>query len=114
MKIAVAYNAGQVYGHFGEAKQFEIYTIEGANIVKRELNGTNGKSHIELVGLLVDWNINVLLVGGIGSHAINILNSKNIQVFPGVKGDSEAAVIAYLNGELSFNPNAVHQCSHSH
>ena len=114
MKIAVAYNAGQVYGHFGETKQFEIYTIEGANIVKRELNGTNDKSHIELVGLLVDWNINVLLVGGIGSHAINILNSKNIQVFPGVKGDSEAAVIAYLNGELSFNPNAVHQCSHSH
>lgn len=114
MKIAVAYNAGEVYGHFGEAKQFEVYTIEGANIVKRELKGTDGKSHIELVGLLVDWDINVLLVGGIGSHAIRILNSKNIQVFPGVRGDSEAAVKAYLNGELSFNPNAVHQCSHSH
>ena len=114
MKIAVSYDAGTVFGHFGQTKQFEIYTIEGPNIAKRELLGTDGKSHGELVALLKSWDINVLLVGGIGSHAINMLNSNNIQVFPGVKGDSEAAVIAYLNGQLSFDPNAIHQCSHNH
>lgn len=112
MKIAVAYNAGQVFNHFGQTKQFEVYEIEGANIISRTLLGTEDKSHGALVGLLESWNINVLFVGGIGTHAVDLLENAGIKVFTGVLGDTESNVNDYLNGVLKHNPAAVHQCSH--
>ncbi len=114
MILAVAYESGSVFAHFGRTENFLVYEIDGGTINKRELRGTNGLSHAELVGLLASWNVDVLLVGGIGSHALDLLNQKGIDVYTGVEGDAEKNVIDYLNGKLSYDPSKVHQCSHNH
>ena len=113
MRIAVAYLNGEVYGHFWKTENFLVYDIDCENITSRELKGTEGKSHGELVGLLADWNIDILFVGGIGSHAVDLLKMKGIEVYTGVSGDAEKNVIDYLNGKLNHNPSMVHQCSHN-
>ena len=114
MKLAVAYENGEVFAHFGRTENFLVYEIDGGTINSRELKSSNGMSHGELVGLLASWNIDVLFVGGIGSHAIDLLNAKVIDVYTGVSGDPEKNVIDYLNGKLIYDPTMVHQCSHHH
>ena len=37
MKIAVAYENGNVFEHFGHSRQFKIYEIDGHDIVKEEV-----------------------------------------------------------------------------
>ena len=37
MKIAVAYENGNVFEHFGHSRQFKIYETDGQNIVKEEV-----------------------------------------------------------------------------
>jgi len=114
MRLAVAYESGNVFAHFGRTENFLVYDIDGGNINSRELKGNEGKSHGELVSLLADWNIDILFVGGIGSHAIDLLNAKGIEVYTGVSGDCENNVIDFLNGNLTYDPSKVHQCSHNH
>ena len=48
MKIAVSYNNGEVFGHFGRTEQFAVYQIEEGNIISREIKGNDGLSHGEL------------------------------------------------------------------
>ena len=112
MKIAAAYNNGEVFGHFGRTEQFVVYQIEEGNIISREIKGNDGLSHADLVNLLASWNVDILFVGGIGSHAIDLLKLKGIEVYTGVTGEVEKNVIDYLNGNLNHNPAMVHQCSH--
>ena len=114
MKIAVAYNEGNVFGHFGRTENFAIYEIDGGNIISREMKSTNGKGHSDLIPLLINWKVNVLFVGGIGSFAIDLLKKEGIVVYTGVKGEVEKNVIDFLNGNLSHDPSMVHQCSHNH
>lgn len=114
MKIAVAYKDGLVFNHFGRTENFAIYEILEGNIVSRKMQGNEGKSHAELIGLLVNLGIEVLFVGGIGSHAIDLLKEKGIDVYTGVSGEAEKNVIDFLNGKLVYNPQMVHECSHNH
>ena len=112
MKISAAYNNGEVFGHFGRTEQFAVYQIEEGNIISREIKGNDGLSHADLVNLLASWNVDILFVGGIGSHAIDLLKMKGIEVYTGVAGEVEKNIIDYLNGKLAFDPTMVHQCSH--
>ena len=42
MKIAVTYENGQVFQHFGHTEQFKIYEAEDGKVVKEEVVDTNG------------------------------------------------------------------------
>ena len=54
--------------------------------------------------------MDVLICGGIGGCARCALDAAGIQIFGGVSGDAEDAVVDFLAGNLHFNPNAI--CSH--
>ena len=41
MKIAVTYDNGQIFQHFGHTKQFKIYEIDNGTIVNSEIVDTN-------------------------------------------------------------------------
>ena len=112
MKIAVTYDNGRVFQHFGETKNFAIYEINDGNMMSREVRSTNGLGHVQLIGLLQDWGINVLICGGLGTHAVFKLKEAGIEIFPGCDGDTELLVKDYLNGNLKFNMDAVHECHH--
>ena len=112
MKIAVAYENGNVFEHFGHSRQFKIYETDGQNIVKEEVIESEGSGHSAMAGLLAGLDINAVICGGIGGGAANALGEAGIEVYSGVSGNADEALEAYLNGELiSEGVNCSH---HSH
>lgn len=110
MRIAVTYENGQIFQHFGHSTQFKIYDVQEGKIVKSEVIDTNGSGHGALAGLLNGLNAEVLICGGIGGGAQMALAQAGIKLFGGVSGDADEAVKAFLAGNLSFNPNV--KCDH--
>lgn len=112
MKIAVTYENGMVFQHFGHTEQFKIYEVEGKNVTGSKVVDTNGNGHGALAGFLTDLGVDTLICGGIGAGAQNALTSAGITFYGGVSGSADDAVRALLSGELSYNPNV--QCNHHH
>lgn len=110
MKIAVTYEAGMIFQHFGHTAQFKIYEIENDAVKASEVIDTNGHGHGALAGFLKEQGVNVLICGGIGGGAQMALADAGIQLFGGVSGDADDAVVALLGGQLTFNPNV--RCNH--
>ena len=113
MRIAVTYENGNVFQHFGHTEQFKLYDITDKQIVKEQIIDTNGSGHGALAGFLTDMNVDTLLCGGIGSGAQTALAEAGIQLYGGVSGNADEAVKAFLDGRLSYNPN-VHCDHHGH
>ena len=110
MRIAVTYENGAIFQHFGHTEQFKIYDIEGEKIVSSQVVDTNGSGHGALAGFLEANKVNVLICGGIGGGAQMALAEAGIKLYGGVSGSADAAVDALIAGTLSFNPD-VH-CNH--
>ncbi|MCD7819099.1 MAG: DUF134 domain-containing protein [Lachnospiraceae bacterium] len=110
MRIAVTYENGKIFQHFGHTEQFKVYDIADGKIVSSKVVGTNGQGHGALAGVLNAIQTDVLICGGIGGGAQNALAQAGIQLYGGVTGDADAAVEALLAGTLSYNPNV--QCNH--
>jgi len=110
MRIAVTYENGEIFQHFGHTEQFKVYDIEEGKIVASEIVDTNGSGHGALAGVLAALNAEVLICGGIGGGAQVALAEDGIKLFGGVSGDADKAVEAYLAGTLAYNPNV--QCNH--
>ena len=100
MRIAVTYDNGEVFQHFGHTEQFKVYEVEDGKVVSSEVIGSNGSGHGALAGLLAGKDINVLICGGIGGGAMAALDENGIEVLAGASGNTDAAVEAYLKGEL--------------
>ena len=110
MRLAVTYENGQVFQHFGHTEQFKIYDIEEGKITGSQVIDTNGSGHGALAGFLKDLGVDTLICGGIGGGARNALAEAGIQLFPGACGDADAQVESYLSGKLDYDPDTV--CSH--
>ena len=110
MKIAVTYNEGEIFQHFGHSEKFKLYDVEDGKVLSSEVVDTNGSGHGALAGFLKDKNVNVLICGGIGGGAKNALSANGIEIYPGAKGNADEQVQSFLAGNLSYNPNT--QCSH--
>ena len=83
MKIAVTYENGQVFQHFGHTEQFKVYEVENGKIVKSEIVDTNGQGHGALAEFLLNGGVEVLICGGIGGGARNALAEAGIELYPG-------------------------------
>ena len=101
MKLAVTYENGSVFQHFGRTEAFKVYEIEDDKVVRAEVIGTNGSGHSALAGVLAELGIDVLICGGIGGGAQAALANAGIEVCAGAQGSADEAVAAYLRGELT-------------
>ena len=110
MRLAVTYENGEIFQHFGHTEQFKVYDIEEGKVIASEVVSTNGSGHGALAGVLASLNADVLICGGIGGGAQVALAEAGIKLFGGVSGDADKAVEAYLAGNLAYNPNV--QCNH--
>ena len=110
MKIAVTYENGEVFQHFGHTAQFKLYEVEDGKIVNAEVVDTNGSGHGALAGLLSELNVNILICGGIGGGAQMALAQSGIKLFGGVHGNADEAVEAFVANSLSYDPEA--KCDH--
>lgn len=100
MKIAVTFDNGNIFQHFGRTEAFKIYEVEGGEVVRSEVISSNGSGHGALAGLLDGRGVSVLICGGIGGGAQAALYSMGIELCAGASGDADEAVAAYLKGEL--------------
>lgn len=110
MIIAVTYDNGEVFQHFGHTKQFKLYQVENGQIAASRVVDTAGSGHGALAGFLKENGVDVLICGGIGGGARNALANAGIQLFGGACGNADAQVESYLAGTLAYDPEV--QCSH--
>ena len=110
MKIAVTYENGHIFQHFGHTEQFKIYTAENGKIINSEVIDTNGSGHGALAGLLSSLGVDALICGGIGGGAQMALAEAGIKLYGGVSGECDTAATALLGGTLGFNHNV--KCDH--
>ena len=114
MKIAVTYEKGLIFQHFGHSEKFKIYEVENNKIINNYIVDTNNEGHQYLSIFLNDLGINKLICGGIGNGAISALTKYNIEVLAGVKGNVDEAVELYLNGNLKYSSQANCNCDGNH
>ena len=112
MKIAVTYENGQVFQHFGHCEQFKLYDVENGAVASSRVVSAAGSGHGALAGFLKAQGADTLICGGIGGGARTALAQAGIRLFPGVAGDADRAVDDLLAGRLEYDPDTV--CSHHH
>ena len=110
MRIAVTYEDGEIFQHFGHTAQFKVYDVQDGKIVSSEVVDTNGSGHGALAGVLTALNVDALICGGIGGGAQMALAAAGIQLYGGVSGSADEAAQALAEGNLTYNPNV--KCSH--
>ena len=110
MRIAVTYENGEIFQHFGHTEEFKVYDVQDGKIVASEVVNTNGQGHGALAGVLTALKADVLICGGIGGGAQMALAAAGIKLYGGVSGSADAAVEALLAGKLDYNPAV--KCNH--
>ena len=110
MRIAIPYEDGKVFQHFGHTEKFKFYDVEDGKIIASNVVDTNGRGHGALANLLGIVEVNVVICGGIGMGAQLALAAEGIEVFGGVEGEADKVVEDLLAGKLVYNPNV--QCNH--
>lgn len=109
-KIAVTYENGEIFQHFGHTAQFKVYTVAEGRVAGAEVIGTEGSGHGALAGMLQKLGVDTLICGGIGGGARQALDAAGIRVFGGAAGSADEAVDALLQGSLTYDPAA--RCEH--
>ena len=110
MRIAVTYENGEIFQHFGHTEQFKIYDVEDGKIISSEVVDAGGSGHGALAGVLSALKVDALICGGIGGGAKMALSNVGIHLYGGVSGNADVAAEALVSGELDFNPNV--RCDH--
>ncbi len=100
-RIAVPYDNGRIFPHFGRTEQLRFYDVEGGKITSSEVVSTNGQGHGALAEILNALQADVLICGGIGGGAQAALASAGIKLYGGVTGGADAAVAAFRPGYLA-------------
>ena len=110
MKIAVTYENGQIFQHFGHTEQFKLYDVAGGKVVSSQIVDTNGSGHGALAQFLHEHSVDTLICGGIGGGAQMALSQAGIKLYGGVTGKADDAVNALLNNKLNYDPAV--KCDH--
>ena len=110
MRVAVTYDNGNVFGHFGRTEQFKIYDIEDGKVVNSQILDTNGEGCGALAGILNIADVDALICGGIGGGAVNAIEEAGIKLYAGASGSTDAAVDALIAGRLEAISEA--NCNH--
>jgi Mrp family chromosome partitioning ATPase/predicted Fe-Mo cluster-binding NifX family protein len=112
MRIAVPMAQGELCAHFGHCEVFGIVDVEDGKVVKEEYLTPPPHAPGVIPNWLAEQKVNVVLTGGMGPMAQNLMRQNGIEVITGVSGGSLKDVIeAYLNGRLVLGSNV---CDHEH
>jgi ATP-binding protein involved in chromosome partitioning len=108
--IVIPESDGKLSAHFGHCKQFAFIETENGKIKKIEMR----TPPLHEPGVLPLWlneqGANVIIAGGIGAHAQQILKDNGIEVVIGAPGDSpESLANQYLSNRLITGENV---CDH--
>ncbi|MGI6217410.1 MAG: DUF134 domain-containing protein [Coriobacteriales bacterium] len=110
MRVAVTYQDGQVFQHFGRTEEFKIYDVKDGNVEELGILRSGDYGHGALAGLLGTANADALICGGIGGGAQMALAQEGIDLYAGVSGSADEAVRKLANGTLEYSDSS--NCSH--
>lgn len=114
MKIAIATEENNVFGHFGKCENFTVVDIENSEVKSKTILSTEGNQHGALPPFLASHGVNVVIVGGMGEGARQKLASNNIEIITGASGKIEDVINAYMNGTLKSSGTGCSEHDHSH
>lgn len=120
MKIAVPVTKeNQIDSHFGHCESYGIFSISDKNEItelKRVESPQGCGCKSDIASVLASDGVTVMLAGGIGGGAINVLNNSGIEVIRGCAGDATEVVKLYLSGlvEDSGSSCRQHEAHHEH
>ena len=83
MRIAVPYENGSIFQHFGRTAAFKLYDAEDGEVRASAVQSTDGSGHGALVGFLRDKGVDALICGGIGGGAQTALAQAGVDVLIG-------------------------------
>lgn len=112
MKVAVTYEDGMIFQHFGHSEYFKLYDVEDGKVESARVLPVCGSGHGALAGFLKELGADVLICGGIGGGAKQALAEAGIRLYCGAAGDADRAVEALMAGNLVYNADIV--CAHHH
>jgi predicted Fe-Mo cluster-binding NifX family protein len=113
MKIAVPVTKeNQIDVHFGHCESYGVFTISDKNEIAEiksveSPQGCGCKS--DIASVLASDGVTIMLAGGIGGGAINVLNNSGIEVIRGCSGDASEMVKLYLTGLVKDSGSSCHQ-----
>ena len=110
MRIAVTYENGQIFQHFGHTETFKIYDVEEGKVVHSEVVDTNGSGHGALAGVLNALKCRCSDLWRNRRRCTDSISGSRNKLFGGVSGDADKAVEAFINETLEYNPDV--KCSH--
>ena len=110
MRIAIPYENGEIFQHFGRTERFKVYDVQDGKVVSGRVVDTHGTGHSALAGMLQVLGVDALICGGIGGGARAALSAAGIALYGGVTGDADRAAEALAAGALSYDPEKV--CDH--
>ena len=114
MRLAIAYENGEVFQHFGETPSYLIVDIENGKVISKSVHDNGEASHIALIDVLVSLGADAVVVGGLGGGAFVRLEAAGIKVYAPYAGNAEQAIQDYLEGKLVEAHAPTHQCSCHH
>lgn len=117
MRIAVTYDKenNSIWQHFGRTESFKLFDVEDGKILSSEVIDSTCGGHGALPGFIKEQGADVIICGGLGAGLVAMIDELGMELVPGVTGDADEAVKAYLLGELEANQAAVHDgCHHGH
>jgi ATP-binding protein involved in chromosome partitioning len=109
-KIALPMDGENVSTHFGHSPEFAVFDVRGSSIAGSGKITPPPHSPGAIPAWLKETGVDVIIAGGIGSRAVDMLESSGIEVITGAPpGRPEDLVMAYLAGTLKAGENA---CDH--
>lgn len=102
MKIAMPYRGGRVNEHFGQSREFVIYTLEDGKIADSKIINSQDlcHNHDGLAGRLRDEGVEVVIAGGIGYSMLDALQAMGLKIVTGASGDAPKVAEDYARGSL--------------
>ena len=110
MRIAVPYENGLIFQHFGHTGQFKLYDVEDGQITGERTADPAGNGHGALASFLSGLGVDTLICGGIGAGAQQALAQAGIRLYGGAAGGADEAVQALLAGTLDYRADV--RCEH--
>ena len=113
MKVAVAYENGEIYGHFGHCETFAIYEYgEYVHECTKTLIETGDRhGHEAMADLMREQGVAAVICGNMGGEAKALLLSYGIVPVAGYSGDADTAADLLVTGQLPVTPGGDCGCS---
>lgn len=109
MKIAIACDGTDVSPHFGRCEKYLMAEVNGVDIKLLDWLSNPGHEPGALPRLMQEQDVQIVLAGGAGPRAQQLLAEFGIELITGVTGDSLRAVQAFAQGALESGASS---CDH--